>query len=94
MFGVAGNDERQIEKEFFTLAIADLVKIPILVPVTFIPLKAFTIGKDVFHVFCILQPYTNLSRSSRLHLVILFKQNLLLLINWLFSRDTWGQFHL
>jgi len=57
--GYGGNDERQIEKDLFTLAIGDFIKIPVLIQIPFIPLKAFTMCDDVFHCVCILQPYTH-----------------------------------
>jgi len=43
VFVIRGNDERQVEKEFFTLPISDFVKMPILLQITFIPMKAVAI---------------------------------------------------
>ena len=52
------NDERQIEKDLFTFTIGDLMKVPVLVLVSFIPLEAFAVGDGSFHGTRILQQYT------------------------------------
>jgi len=44
----------KLKKTSYTFAIGNLMKIPIFVRITFIPLKAFTIRDDIFHCNCIL----------------------------------------
>jgi hypothetical protein len=52
------NDQGQIEKDLFTFTIGDLMKVPVLVLVSFIPLEAFAVGDGFFHGIRILQQYT------------------------------------
>jgi hypothetical protein len=54
------NDKGQIEKDLFTFTIGDLMKVPILVYVSIIPLKAFAIDDGFGHGACILQQHTRL----------------------------------
>ena len=58
MSRIWSNDEGQIEKEMFTFTIGDLMKVPVLVLVSFIPLEAFARGDGSFHGTRILQQYT------------------------------------
>jgi hypothetical protein len=46
---IRSKDERCIEENLLALAIGDLVEMPVLVAIRFIPLKSDTIGDDAVH---------------------------------------------
>jgi hypothetical protein len=46
---IRSKDERYIEENLLALAIGDLVEMPVLVAIRFIPLKSDTIGDDAVH---------------------------------------------
>ena len=58
MPGIWSNDQGQIKKDLFAFTIGDLMKVPVLVLVSLIPLEAFAVGDGLFHGMRILQQYT------------------------------------
>ena len=63
MLRVKSEDEGQIKKYFFTFPVGNLVQIPILIRIAFIPLEAFAVSNYSFHWRCILQQYTSFVKS-------------------------------